>query len=498
MRTILTLLVTAATAPCATILLPDGSPAAGARAVSLAKEHFAHVTGTEFARPVETMALGEDGGLVVTTETAGRWVILHERGWADAALVPETEELRLEPWSEVSGTVPMPQAPGTLVSYHRAERPCGDEDGGSIFWTSTAPVAADGTYTLRHVPTRQGSVGILREDKNERRIQRWRDHVRFVSVPSPGSVHLEGGVPVSGRIVANGLPAVITLASRDVNPTSHALTDAGGRFTIPGVLPGKYRFFARPDLGRATKNIPHRDVEVGTEPLDLGEISGRKPDVETDNRVEFDAGLINRLRAETAALSDRPVEKIWVGELTHPLGNYGARITFVPQPDPDDPTKATPKAVLIYISGESIQKFYPEHDSLGYGFRFGDGPFENITPFEQSLRVFQLKTTTIYLPLANGPSYDDAMALLLAIESETIRPPKSERSKTGPDTWFAAVRGFAKLSPQILTSIFELRAEDGGIITIRTHDHPFGGAFYYFEKLPDGSFEMTGGGSWIS
>gem|GEM_PF-4720757 len=33
----------------ATVLLPDGSPAVGAKAVSLSKEYFAHVVGTDFA-----------------------------------------------------------------------------------------------------------------------------------------------------------------------------------------------------------------------------------------------------------------------------------------------------------------------------------------------------------------------------------------------------------------------------------------------------------------
>jgi hypothetical protein len=298
--------------------------------------------------------------------------------------------------------------------------------------------------------------------------------------------------------VADGLPVVITLASRDVNPNIHGLTDAEGRFTIPGVLPGKYRLFARPDLGSATKNILHRDVEVGSEPLDLGELSGRKPDVETDNRVEFDAGLIERLRAEAAAHSDHPVEKIWLGELVHPSGEYGARITFAPRPATKDPTKATRMTLLIRIPGESIRKLYPEHDLLGYGFRFGEGPFEKVTAFEQPLRVFPLKATTLYLALDNGPSYDDALALLLAIESENVRTPEPESRKTGPDTWSVTVRGFAKPSPEILTSIIEPRAEADGILTIRTRNRPFGGTFYNFKKLPDGGFEITGGGSWVS
>lgn len=491
-------LALATPAQAATILLPDGSPAAGARAVSLAGESFVRVTGAEFVRPVEPVVVGDGGDLVVTPETAGRWLILHERGWADAALLPETAELRLDPWSEVSGTVSAPHAPDTLVSYHRTERPRRKDDGGSIFWSSTAPVAEDGSFVLRQVPRGHGSVGILHEARNERRVQRWRDFVRWVQVPSLGPVHLAGGVAVSGRIVAGDLPAMITLASRDVNPTGHALTDADGRFTIPGVLPGKYRLFARPDLGRATKSIPHRDVEVGTAPLDLGDLAGGEPDVEIDSRVECDAGLMERIRTEAAAHSDRPIEKIWIGELVHPTGQYGARVTFAPHADPADPTRATQTTLLLDIPGEQIRKHYPEHDSLGFGFRFSEAPFGKSRTFERPLRVFPLGQRTLHLPLDDGVDYDEALALLRAIESDTIQRIKPKSEKLPDGSWRGTIHVVGDIKPDDLPSVTAVQKGDAkGEIKLQTRTRPFSGGCYQFKKTPDG-FLLSGVSNWVS
>jgi hypothetical protein len=238
----------------ARVLLPDGSPASGAQAVSLSKEHFAHVVGREFARPTESLSVAKDGTLEVSSGTAGRWIVLHQEGWADTDIATETPEVRLEPWQAVSGVVVAALPAEAVVSYHRLERPRRTDDKGSIFWTSTAPVSADGTYTIPYLPSNPGSVGLLREVKNERRVFRWRDYPRMVNVPADGPLNLAGGSTVSRRIMADELPAVITLAPKDRHEAAcHALTDGDGRFAIPGVLPGTYRLTARPDRGSSTR-----------------------------------------------------------------------------------------------------------------------------------------------------------------------------------------------------------------------------------------------------
>lgn len=470
------------------ILLPDGSPATGAQAASLAKEHFVHVTGTGFARPNEPLVVGENGTLEVTQETAGRWILLHDKGYADTTITPETSEVRLNPWCDVSGGVAFPHSPGAIVTYHRTERPRRNDDRGSVFWTSSASILENGGFSIRHVPRGHGSVGLQREEKNERRIQRWRDYVRCVDVPSPGPANLAGGVPVSGRILADELPAIITLASKGPEPSCHGLTDSEGRFEIPGVLPGEYRFSARPDLGSATINIPHRDISVGTESLDLGEIAGTDPKVETDSRVEFDDGLLHRIRAEVAKQSNQTIENIWLGELVHPGGQYGARVRFQALPDAQDPTRALQKMLLLQIPGEPIRKFYPEHDSLGWGFRFGEGPFENVRTFENPLRVFPLTAQTLHLPMQDDVSYEDALALLRAIEAGLLLPDSSR--PTSP------TRLTSPILP--LEQITGIQNGKDGEIKIQTRNRPFGGRFYHFKKLPGGGFEQTGGGGWVS
>jgi hypothetical protein len=457
----------------ATILLPDGSPADGATAVALAKEHFAHVTGTSFVQPTEPILVAHDGTLEVTAETAGRWIILHEQGYADATILPDTAKVRLDPWCDISGFVEAPHSPGALVSYHRTERPRHtDDDRGRVFWTSSAPIQEGGGFSIRHVPRGHGSVGLQREEKNNRRIQRWRDYVRFVNVPSPGPANLAGGAPVSGRILAEDLPAIITLASKGPEPSCHGMTDLEGHFSIPGVLPGNYRLSARPDLGSATINIPHRDITVGTEPLDLGELTPESHPflLEIDHRVEMPADLPERLRTAAVKHSSQPIERIWIGEVTHPTGNYGARVTFAPTPDEKDPTRATRQMLIVEIPGESIRKFYPAHDSLGYGFRYSDAPFLDERLLTSEIRRFPLENQTLFLPLEDNTLYDSALALLSAIEAGEIKKPdKAPHHPKSPPRPIRQTRPTCPISQ---------------IIDIH--------------KIADGTFESTGGGGWIS
>jgi hypothetical protein len=336
---LLLLLVQIAASQATTILLPDGTSAAGAKAASLAVEYFAHVTGIEFARPTKPVLVADDGTLEVTSKTSGRWIILHPDGWADAELSPNTSELRLTPWQEIRGTIETSLSSDAVVSYYRTERPIRQGERGSVFGTSTATVGSDGTFTMAHVPTGHGSVGIRREAKSERRILKWRDYPQLVEVPQNKPLHLGGGVTVGGRIVSGKLPAVLSLSSTSVAPSYNTLTEDDGSFAIPGVLPGEYWLTARPDLGQATRNIPQRKFVVGTESIDLGDLANADHDVEIDGRVEMFEGLLDRVRATAVAEFAIPVEKIWIGELGHPSGQYGA-----PSPSWRAPIPRTPPA----------------------------------------------------------------------------------------------------------------------------------------------------------
>jgi hypothetical protein len=480
----------------ATILLPDGSPANGALAVSLTKEHFAHVTGTSLARPTEPVLVAEDGTLEVTAETAGRWIILHEQGYADTTILPDTAELRLEPWCDISGSVAAPHSPGTMVTYRRTEGPRCADDRGSVFWTSSAPIQEGGGFTIPHVPRGHGSVGLQREAKNERRIQRWRDYVRFVDVPSPGPTHLAGGAAVSGRVLAEDLPAIITLASKGPEPTFHGLTDAEGTFEIPGVLPGEYRIYARPELGHATINIPHRDITVGTLPLDLGELSGNTPGVEIDRRVETSADLPRRVFQAARQHSFAEIVKIWIGEVAHPSGVYGARVTFVTSIDPHDSTRATEPELVLEIPGEFFRKFYPEHDTLGFGFRFSDDPFLNERLIERKKRVFSLETTALFARIEDDGSYDTVLALLQSIEQGTLEGSRRKQNHQGK--WGFATSGSYPPNLEDLKYLSTIRIEENGKIHISTHDAPFSGKSFTFEKTETGTFRFVSRGGWRS
>lgn len=485
------------------VLLPDGSPAAGVQSVSLTKSRFAHVVGDAFQRPIkeEVILTNESGVLEVTPDTAGRWVLLHSQGWADTVITPETAELHLKPWQNLSGKISAPFEPGAEAFYARTELPQRDrENPGTIYWTSRAPIAADGGFLFTQVPTGHGSVGILREWKIDRRELRWRDYPQAVVVPQENPIALGGGVTVSGRIVAPGteFPHLITLAPLFPGPAHHGLTDDAGLVSIPGVRPGRYRLTTRPILGWNYKNPVIKNFSVIDHPVELGAISGDFPALELDRRVEVTEDLLPRILTEAQRHSSQPIEKLWIGELIHPGGNFGARVTYQPVIDPKDSTTATRTMLILRIPGETIRKLYPDYDSLGYGFQFSDEPFENIRTFEDPVRVFPLKAQTLYLPLEDGVPYADALALLLAIEKGTIETPETKSKQTGLNTWQGSSSSFgSKISPEELLEIRSIKTGNDGQFKLDTQNRPFGGRSYLFEKTSTG-FLQVGGAHWRS
>lgn len=497
-KVFLLLLAQGTAAQSATILLPDGSPAAGAKAASLAVEYFVHVKDADFARPNDPLLVADDGALEVTTKTAGRWIILHPDGWADADLSPDIPELRLTPWQEIRGTIETEPQPDAVVSYHRLERPFRQGERGSVFWTSTAPVGSDGAFTMTHVPTGHGNAGLLREAKSERRVLKWRDYPQAVEVPQNKPLHLGGGVTVGGRIVTGKLPAVLSLSPRSAAPCYNILTEDDGRFAIPGVMPGEYWLTARPDLGEATHNIPQRKVEVGTAPIDLGDLTDSDHDVEIDSRVEMFEGLVDRICTAAVAELASPIEKIWIGELVHPTGQYGARVTFLPRADSADPTHAKQTVLLLDLPGEAIRKYYPPNDTLGWGYRFTDAPVGKTKTFERTLRVFPLPDRKLYLPLDEGVDYDDALALLRAVASDSIQRIKPKSKKLPDGSWQTSFHVLGDIKPDDLANVTAVqKGKDQDEIKLQTRTRPFGGRNYQFKKTAEG-FLLTGVSSWVS
>ncbi|MBE2204811.1 MAG: carboxypeptidase regulatory-like domain-containing protein [Chthoniobacterales bacterium] len=483
------------------VLFPDGSSAGGARAIPLVKTHFARIVDGAFEGLFDSekpVTIPADGGLEVTQETAGRWVILHERGWADVVLAAETPEVRLQEWNSIAGKTSVPHTASGKVRFLRTERPRErNETGGGIFWTSQASVGEDGNFVISKVPSGSGTVGVLSEVKTDRRVSRWLDYPQAIHVPAESPVLLGGGNVVSGKIRAAWVPASVTLTPASPGPPYHGHSDETGRFAIPGILPGEYFLRARPESRKASRSLPARKIRVEDAPLDLGELPDNASDIEVDSRAELPEGLEGQVREIAGKHAASPIEQIWIGELGHPSGQFGARVTCEPVPDATDPTWATRQILLVKIPGEFIRKLYPESDLLGFGFRFQGDPSDEVHRIDSRVRVFPLKTMTLYVPLDEGTDYEDVLALLGAIESgKLIKPPSMEKKTAGGTTVFTSVLGLS-CGPDILPLIHQIQKQSDGKIQISTHERAFGGKIFTFEKTDEG-FILRGGGQWVA
>ncbi|MEI6071457.1 MAG: carboxypeptidase-like regulatory domain-containing protein [Verrucomicrobiae bacterium] len=489
------------------VILPDGSPAAGATAVSVAKVMFLHVKNGAIIKHYGDAPplLPDDGRIVIPDKEIGRWVFLHPKGWADLAISLETREVRLQPWNEIQGTLEesaRPKAPASVAFSRIESRPSAYERG-SVYWTSEAAVADDGGFVIANLPTGAGVVGLLREIKNGRREQRWKDFPVEISVPHDGQIRIGGsGVEVRGRLSKNtGALALVTIIDRSggKTPPHFGATNDDGAFAIPGIAPGNYRIVIRPfDEG---KFHVQREFVVRKEDssVNLGEFADTSPDVEIYRQVEFPDGLIDRVREVASKQCDRPIKKIWLGQLFHPGNVWGARVTF--EPEPTDETHATARMFVVQIPGETIRKFYPEHDTDGFGYRFIEGDFFAPRLFEETVRIFPLATQTLHLKIEEPLDYDTALALLKAIEARTWKTKEKPRAKTKnkDGSWTVSFSGsWNEITADDLPKVDSIRREKiDGPIKLHTRERDFGGKAADFE-FQNGEFILLGVGHWVS
>jgi hypothetical protein len=487
------------------VSLLDGSPAEGARAVSLKKTHFAHVVGDTFARPLEDelFLVSADGKLEVTDATAGRWIILHAQGWADAGLTQSSPPLLLNPWNQVPGTLVVPHEPDAMISFARTELPrSSTETGGIVYWTCRVDVNDEGSFLLTQLPNGPGVVGLFREVKTEQRISRWRDYPQAVEIPRKSPILLGGGgVSVRGNISGIDVPASITLLPGESGPVYHSVTGPDGGFHVPGVLPGAYQLTARPLLVHGKDPPPVITFSVENQDVNLGIVSPleRGFQLEVDRRVEMPDELVGRILDAAKRQHPGAIEKIWIGQLSHPGGDFGARVTFEPAVQAADPTSAIEPMLILPIPGESVRKFYPEYDFFGFGFRFGNSEIAPGELLESPVRVFPLIERAWFFPLQDGVDYQTALALLRDIEADAIQRIQSTREKMPDGSWRISHQGVSgSITPSVLSTITNIRKGKGGNdFEIQTRDRPFGGRNYYFKKTADG-FLLTGVGSWVS
>lgn len=479
-------------------LLPDGSPAAGGRVISVPAAGFVHIRNGEIVKHYGDPAakLPADGRLEISAKNLGRHVVLHRDGWADTGITAATREVRLHEWHTVRGHATGGDSVGFSRSETRARLP---DERGSVFWTSEAPVAADGAFAIPCVPAGPGVVGIMREYRDHRRVQRWKDFPVAVTVPAATGISLgDTGVMVQGRLPASvPRPAMVTLVSRTGDqPPRHAVAGTEGTFSVPGVQPGEFRLSARPLDGTSTQLQHEFTLANDGQPLDLGELAPADTSVEVYRMVEYPDGLIAKVRAAAEAQSRRPIRKIWLGQLAHPLDLWGARVTF--EPEPIDATHAVARTFIVQIPGEAIRKYYPEFGTEGFGYRFTEGEFFKPRLVETPVRSFPLATRTVFLPVSENLAYDSVLALLRAIEAGSWKRPQSETTKGPKGKWTKVYSSGADISPDDLDAIESIeRTEPGARIRVKTRDGDFRGRVIEFEER-GGEYFLVAGSRWVA
>lgn len=495
------------------VVLPDGTPAAGATAASLVGGSFLHIRNGEVIKHYSKAlpVLSEDGHIEIPEKEFGRWVFLHPEGWADTIISANVREVHLESWKTLRGILApdLRGDPPATVGFSRLEnRVMTPDDPGNVYWTSEAATAEDGSFSLWHLPSGVGVVGLMREFKNDRRIQRWKDFPREVTVPSDTPVSLSRtGVDVRGRLEPGlAAPALVTLFDLVGRMPPHfGVADRDGVFVVSGVPPGRYRMVARPLDASDGRYHLQRELSIGEggSPVDLGEWGDPATDVEVYRQVEFPTGLIERVREVAAGQCARPIRKIWLGQLVHPVNLWGARVTF--EPEPTDKTHAIARTFVVRIPGANIRKFYPEHDTEGYGYRFGEGDFFEPKMFEKIVRVFPLNHQTLHMEVQEPLDYETALALLKAIEAGTWKHRENPVPSPNPDkdgittrVWRSRTVSGGDLTAADLPQIDSIRREKhGGPIKVQTHDFDFGGKTAEFEEQ-NGEFILISGGRWVS
>ena len=494
------------------VLLPDGSPAAGATAVSVTKASFLEIRDgrivTNYGDKPTTVTA--DGRLSIPDDERGRWVFLHDGGWADVVFTPEEKKIPLKPWQQVRGTV---EESIRLKGAARVALSLVDplaslsRELGTVHWNCETTVGEDGGFALNNVPSGTGLLGLVHEEKSGSRVQRWKDYPTRISVAdgTPARIDLSG-IKVRGRLTGEATPALVTLLDRSgKEPPRFGITGADGAFEIPGVPVGDFRIVIRPVERFDSKFHIQREFQVpaGGQSLDLGDfpVAESSPKVEIYEQVEYPEGLVERVREAASKQCARPIKQIWLGQLAHPMNVWGARVTF--EPEQTDGAHATARTFVVKIPGETIRKFYPEFDTEGFGYRFNDGEFFEPRLFEENVRVFPLATQTVYLKIADPLDYDTALALLKAIEAGTWKPKEKSRTETKnkdgsrmvhfSGSWVAG-----DVSADDLPRIDSIRREKpDGPIKVNTHDRDFGGKAADFE-FRNGEFILLGVGHWVS
>lgn len=203
------------------------------------------------------VVLSRGARMIVRTDEQGRYTVADPRAWFPALTVihPDYALARLDGFRQTPVPLDVQLVSGKTVTG-RVLAPDGKTGVRAKLYIdgiAAGESADDGTYELRHVPGQWTELAAISGELAAR-----------VPRSAPRVLHLarafafRGNVadPATGTPIAGAIVKVAGLAW-DSMPIGIAATDARGAFTIPALLPGRYRVSAtRAGYGSANLEIP--------------------------------------------------------------------------------------------------------------------------------------------------------------------------------------------------------------------------------------------------
>jgi hypothetical protein len=214
--------------------------------------------------------------------------------------------------------------------------------------------------------------------------------------------------------------------------------------------------------------------------------------IETFDDVSITPYQIEKAKQIAKNVCDREIEKIYVGQIMHPLPDMGVRLFFK---DELADTYAVKRTIVIQFDYEEREKNRAaKHEVIDKTFR-AHKLRTSVT------RIFPLKKTTLQLYIPDELSYNQVKSLLTAIEDNSFKIKEEEDNLNVSDGKNTEVmkgsrpihHGAIDLS-KITRVEFE---KESGSIKVETQERRFGGNVYTFKILPN-SFELVEVGHWVS
>jgi len=502
------------------VLTPDGAPAANAKVFEAVQRDLLRITDGEITFATGDIVRANDDGVFTAHETGKyqayvEWTaILHETGFAIAALTHEASEIRLKPWHSVRGKLAGQRGQwDTLVYFVHTYHDKFNRR--NVAWSASVPVAADGTFVIEKLPEASVVVAQLQRPPIEGEKPglfngRYQFPIVFSAPSEKPLVVAADCFAVAGKVnfAREYLPALVRLMPKNRQFTHRVLTANDGRFAIPGVAKGDYDLViysagedAEPnDHSTATVLVP---VTVADGNVNLAALTPHKTDyvLAIQNTTTITAETLKRVEEKAKELCEHAIEKISIGEITRPdeLLTFGALVTYVLQPNADDATSATQTFAIIELPfeyGTEMDSGYLSVNTL----HVTDEVFKDTSTHGKDMCIFPLKSHKLIIPLPQNLKYETALALLQAIEGEKLKIKpigKVDQYNTLDDDAMESLhqrqagnKPTVAIFPKIASINF-----DGETFEIRTQDAARRGKTYIIEKSGN-DFLFVREGNW--